>query len=163
MNYYKKLKNFTLQQKEKGNFQKFGKFLLSGGLAFLLDLIILNLVSHIFFEGRNYIILFNLSVPKLVSASIALIFSFYLQREWVFKAAEDEVKTQVGRFIISSIINIILVSIFFTIFHYSLNQVFQPGESFKTTINSISNLLSEIVKMFVSFFLYKNFVFKKAN
>lgn len=139
---------------------RFVKFFISGVSAFLVDLVILNLVSYIFFEGGNYSLFELVSVPKLVSASIALLFNFYLNRRWVFQVESTSATRQGVKFIAVAFLNLIVASIFFDIYHEIVAQFFSNGALTPALINTISNFASEATKMIFSFVLYKYFVFK---
>ncbi len=143
---------------------RFIKFLVTGGTGFLFDLIMLIIISFLFFQGTNYSIFGIMSLPKFISSLFGLSLVFYLNRNWVFNAKNKNLNGQLGRFIIVSVINVFFVSIIFNLYY----QLYLPSFSalplsqnmIKLIINGFTSLSSEGTKMLLSFFLYKYIVFR---
>lgn len=118
------------------------RFLLSGGISFSTDIILLYLFTDIF------------GVWYLMSAAIAFILAFFvsftLMKFWTFgDSSRDGMRTQMGAYFLVAVINLVLNTLLVYVFvemaglHYLLAQV-------------VASLLIAIE----SFFVYQRFIFK---
>ncbi|MEO6729293.1 MAG: GtrA family protein [Candidatus Dojkabacteria bacterium] len=141
---------------------KFIRFLISGGTAFLIDTAILISIKAIIFGGVDVKLLGTISVAKLVSGTVGIIFMFVLSRSWVFAdAKESSIKKQTVKYLLYTGLNLIFASILYTFFSVLLSQIFPEQIIVHATIFiAFSNLLTEGTKMVVSFFAYKYLVFR---
>ena len=81
----------------KENGKSAGKFLLAGLLTTLIDYVVYILLSQV--------IPFN-TVAKLISIVVASVVSFFINRNWSFKASSGKVTNQIWKFAICQGINI---------------------------------------------------------
>jgi putative flippase GtrA len=149
--------------KERALEHKFVRFLVSGVTAFLFDLIVLTIISFLFFQGSNYTIFGIISLPKFISSCFGLSLVFYINKNWVFNSKNRKFTRQVPKFIAVSIFNIFFISVIFNIYYqfYSppLSSLTLNPNLIKLIINGFTSVSSEGTKMLLSFFLYKYFVF----
>lgn len=141
---------------------KFVKFFLSGGTAFLVDTGVLLGIKFIILGGTDILIFETVSVAKLVSSIAGITFMFFLSRTWVFSEnKEKNVAVQGGKYLGVTIANLLIANILFGFFLTQLNYLFSPEvTSHLGVMTAVSNLLTEAVKMFISFFAYKYLVFR---
>lgn len=128
---------------------EFIKFVVVGGTAFLVDFLTLNFFTVIL-NFKTY--LFNvLFVPNLISTGIAIIYNYFLQKNWAFKS-EKKSYSEAIRFLAVQVFNLIIFNgIIFGI-------ITQAGVSVQITKIFVTGM-----QLFVSYFLYKFFVFKKPK
>ena len=142
---------------------KFVKFFITGLSAFAIDLILLNIFSFLFFRGTNYSILNIISVPKLMSSTVALIWGFIINRNWVFSAKTQSYKRQAVKYIAYSIFNVIFGSVLFNFFYpilSSVSGVLNLSENLEKALsNTLANVITAAIQMCTSFVAYKYLVF----
>jgi putative flippase GtrA len=129
---------------------EFLRFFVAGSSAFLTDLIILQFLIRI--VGFNPQVLGTLSGANIISSTVGMIISFYLNRNWSFKAKEGKIAGQTVRFLIVQAFSWFLNNLLFGIF------TFQFGVN--VTVTKIGVTLAQMVW---NFFLYKLFVFRIAD
>ncbi len=141
---------------------KFVKFFITGLTGFMIDLIVLSIISTLFFQGKNFSVLGIISLPKFISSLVALIFVFFVNRSWVFKSDSQKIHKQAIKFIIVCIFNVFLSSILYNIFYLILEPIIINEFNLSNSILIIfSSITTEALKMISSFFLYKKIVFKQ--
>jgi putative flippase GtrA len=144
---------------------KFVKFFLSGGLAFLIDTSILLAIKYLFFGGEDVQILGTVSIAKLISSTAGILFMFTLNRNWVFSENKNKrISIQGAKYIAVTITNLLIANLLFSFYLSELAYLATISSADTTTlggaITAFANLLSELSKMFISFFAYKYLVFR---
>jgi len=119
------------------------RYLVSGGLAFTVDIVLLYILTDLFHVW--YI------VSSVIAFSIAVIASFLMQKFWTFQHMETRgMHGQFGVFLLVSICNValntVLMHTFVERFHmwYLLGQIFASG-----------------IVAVISFFVYRHFIFQR--
>lgn len=138
---------------------KFVRFFLTGGVAYLVDLSFLIIFKAFIFNGENVTVLGIISLPQLFAAILGLSVSFLLNKLWVFKSKKN-VKLQLTKFILVSLLNALLASILFTVYYSAINSIYFVASVDDKIIVTFSSVLKELTKMGFSYFLYNSFVFK---
>lgn len=136
--------------------KEFLKYFLSGITAFLVDLTLLNIFVFLLFKGDDKTILGTLSIAKILSSGIAMGVSFSLNRNWAFLAKNSKLRYQLIKFAAVMLFNYIFAITLYSIFYKLILEI---GISKELGV-SLSNLLTEGIKMVTTFFFYKYFVFK---
>ncbi len=146
---------FLLSKKNK-SFLQIGKFALVGGVNFLLDLGVLNLLIFLtsIASGPFY------SVFKGISFIIAVINSYLLNKFWTF--SDQKQNKKVGKeflsFIVVSLIGLFINNI---IASFLVNFVGPQAGLSENLWASIGAIIASFVGMFWNFVGYKFIVFKK--
>ena len=146
---------FLLSKKNK-SFLQIGKFALVGGVNFLLDLGVLNLLIFLtsIASGPFY------SVFKGISFIIAVINSYLLNKFWTF--SDQKQNKKVGKeflsFIVVSLIGLFINNI---IASFLVNFVGPQAGLSENLWASIGAIVASFVGMFWNFVGYKFIVFKK--
>lgn len=138
------------------SFMQIGKFALVGGVNFLLDLGILNLL--IFLTGIASGWLY--SVFKGVSFIVAVINSYVLNKFWTFREQKQSKKVakEFLTFIIVSLIGLVINNI---IASFLVNYLGPQAGISENLWASIGAITASIIGMFWNFLGYKFIVFKK--
>jgi putative flippase GtrA len=136
-------------------FYKFGKFGEAGGLNWLVDLGVLNLL--ILLTGYSAGIYFVLY--KGISFVAASTNSFFWNKFWVFRGAkkQDE-KKEVGKFATATVMGMLVNVVLASIIAFVGPHLFANIES-KTWAN-IATVVGSLTAMIFNFVLYKVWVFK---
>lgn len=150
------------QLKDKLLAIRFLRFFLSGGLSFLIDTAILITIKAVVFHGVDYRLFDSVSIAKLISGTVGIIIMFGLNRLWVFTEAKDKsLKKQGAKYLIVTIVNLVIASILFTFFSSIVTQLLGSNLSSHITLSvTLANFLTEGTKMIISFFAYKYLVFR---
>ena len=114
------------------------RFLISGGSSTLLDFIIYMLISD--YVGITY--------GKLISMTIACIYSFFINKNWTFKSSEKTNKTMVIKFIFGQVLNI------------SINTAINTGMYYLTNNKIVSYVIATLIAMICNYLYQKIIVFK---
>ena len=124
-------------------------FFLFGGIsAFLIDFGLLTFQVYVL--DFHPIIFGVISVPNVISSTIAIIYNFFIQKFFAFNSRGSGTKSELLRFIGVQIFTIIVFA--GLLFGFFLNIGFEVP---------VAKFLSMIFQMVSSFLLYKFFVFKK--
>ena len=136
-------------------FYKFGKFGEAGGLNWLVDLGIVNLLIYLTgFSAGVYFILF-----KGLSFIAASTNSYFWNKYWVFHGVKAQDKSkEIGKFAIATILGM-LVNILLASLIAFLGPLVFGGISSKTWAN-IATVIGSLTAMIFNFLLYKIWVFK---
>lgn len=128
---------------------EFIKFVVVGGTAFLVDFLTLNFFTVLLnFKTYLFGVLF---LPNLISTGIAIIYNYFLQKNWAFKSQQKSYSEAV-RFLAVQVFNLVIFNgIIFGI-------ITQAGISVQITKIFVTGM-----QMIVSYVLYKFFVFKKPQ
>lgn len=127
--------------------KEFQKFFVVGILAFFIDFGLLNLQVYIF--KFNLVLFGFVFVPNVISYIASITFGFFAQKLWTFgQKSKKEAAKEGGKFVIVSILNLVVYNAFFFGFLYNLG-VFIP----------IAKIITTGTQMISSFVLYKYFVF----
>lgn len=149
------LLTFLLSKKNK-SFMQIGKFVLVGGVNFLLDIGILNLLIFLtgFASGWFY------SIFKGVSFITAVINSYLLNKFWTFsdQAQNKRVTKEFLSFIVVSLIGLFVNNI---VASFLVNFVGPQAGISENLWASIGAIVASFVGMFWNFIGYKFIVFKK--
>lgn len=153
-----KVTMISRQEKIKNLTKQFGKFFLVGIMNTLVDLAVLNLetLASGIREGSGY------AVQKGVSFMTAVIFSYFVNKNWTF---EDNSKEKQGKkfsqfffvSIIGMLINVSVATIAVTYIKPALNLSFISDQLWV----NIGALCGTAVGLFWNFLGYKLWVFKK--
>ncbi len=126
------------------------KYLISGGTAALIDLILLHSLDNL---HLNYIISVNIAFV------FAFVVSFTLQKYWTFNDPHNRGLRQITVYFIVSLVNVfintILISLILKFF------VYDPIFFLKPVV--IAQIISGAVVAIESFLIYKFFIFKKKE
>lgn len=135
----------------------FYKFFISGVTAFIADTIVLNIFIHFVF-GEDIRFLDVLSVSKFIAASVGIVVGFVMNRNWSFRHKKDTAatKNQAMRYGVVFVVNLVLASLIFPLYKDLLTSAGIPDELTATA----ANILTTSNIMFVSYSLYRVFVFK---
>ncbi len=103
---------------EKFPFQRLVKFIVTGGIALLIDVAIYFMLTR---YGDIYYLL-----SRTISLSVAIVWNFSINRIWTFQATSGKVTTQVPRFLVvifsTSILSLFLMHLGVSYLH--LNDLF---------------------------------------
>lgn len=152
--------------------KRVGKFGLVGILNTLLDYILFISLTKIF-----GIPLSSVWVAKVVSGSVAMCNSFYLNRRWVFNSSERNIEGQAVRFLIVTLIGVFgiqtgLVQFFSSISPWpgqlgydiaseiGITQLLPGIITREFTIKTVAFGLATLASMTWNFIMYKKVVFK---
>jgi len=117
------------------------KFLITGGSSTLLDYVIYMLLSNSI----------NISVSKVISMSIASIYSYFINKKWTFTNKEKVSLWQVSKFVICQVINIAVnTTTNYLIYNLCGNR-------------TIAFIIATGVAMVVNFLIQNYFVFKNKE
>lgn len=149
------LLTFLLSKKNK-SFVQIGKFVLVGGVNFLLDLGVLNLL--IFFTGIASGLFY--SVFKGISFAVAVINSYVLNKFWTFsdQAQNKRVTKEFLSFVVISLIGLFINNI---VASFLVNFVGPQAGISENLWASIGAIIASFIGMFWNFVGYKFIVFKK--
>lgn len=153
-----KLFKHSVRIKNKINSVDVLKYVIAGFTAFIVDSIILNLLSLFVFDDGGGEIFGIISVAKFISGCFGISVSFYLNRTWSFKATDGELKNQMGRMALSFLFTILSGSIVYSLYLDILNT--QEIMDFGDFAITLSNALTTGTLMVINFFIYKFIVFK---
>lgn len=127
---------------------QFIRFFVVGAISFLVDTGILFFLKEFL---KFDLVLFGLiSGANVISVMCGMVTSFMLNRHWAFKAGEQKVMSQGGRFLVVFIVTYIGNQIVFGWFTNVLAIHYL-----------ISKVLVTLLQMVTSFLMYKFYVFKK--
>ncbi len=139
-----KIKNIVLSK-------EFQKFFVVGGIAFLLDFGILTFEVYILnFQLTLFEVVF---IPNVISATVAIVFGFFAQRQWAFKERnKDKAFKEMSKYILVQLFNLVVFNsiIFGIILNFGV-------------IVPISKILVVGMQTITSYVLYKYFVFKNVK
>ncbi len=94
--------------------QRFLKFLITGGMALLIDVTLYFLLTR--FGGLYYLL------ARTLSLGVAIVWSFQLNRHWTFQATEGNVRTQAVKFLVviisTSLLSLGLMHIGVALLHF---------------------------------------------
>jgi putative flippase GtrA len=141
-------------------FYQFGKFVLVGGLNFLVDLGVLNLL--IFFTGIAAGWFYSLF--KGISFAVAVINSYFLNKFWTFKSAatNDQSVKKVGKefltFVVISVIGLGFNNLVASLLVNGLGPQWGISENVWANVGAVT---ASFLAMFWNFIGYKFIVFKK--
>jgi putative flippase GtrA len=136
-------------------FYKFGKFGEAGGLNWLVDLGIVNLLILVTgYSTGIYFILF-----KGISFASASTNSYFWNKFWVFRGVKKQSETkEVGKFAIATVLGM-LVNIILASSIAFIGPLIFGGISSKSWAN-IATIVGSLTAMIFNFLLYKIWVFK---
>lgn len=135
------------------------RYFVSGVTAFLIDTMIFNFLIFFVFEENLVVLLPNLSLPKLISGSIGIIFSFLFNRYWTFKDSKGNTFLYSVKMLISYIAAILVGAMLVTVFLDIFNSI-EILEAVDFIFPTAANFLTAATLMVVNYFVYKYFVFK---
>lgn len=135
----------------------FSKFLLVGGLNFLIDLAVLNALIALSGVSQGALAV----VFKGAGFAVAVISSFFWNKFWTFRAATlEHAGVQFAEFLTVSVIGLLLNAGVF----YLLNDVLGPRAGIAPqTWASVAALGAAVAGLLWNFIGYKFFVFRKAQ
>lgn len=121
-----------------GKNSSFFRFLISGGSSTLIDFVIYMVIS-------NYV---GITYGKLISMTIACIYSFFINKNWTFKSSEKTTNEMVLRFIFGQVLNI------------SINTAINTGLYYLTNNKIVSYVIATIIAMICNYLYQKIIVFR---
>ena len=138
-----------------GTIYKFGKFGEVGGLNWLVDLGVFNLLIAVSGAAGGAVTV----VYKAISFSVAVVNSYFWNRGWVFSDAQKQDQTkEAGKFLIASLLGLGFNAILYSVIKFG-GQAFAPGISDIMWAN-IAAICGSLSAMVFNFILYKIWVFK---
>ena len=127
------------------SYAKIFRFLISGGISFSTDIVLLYLFTDIF--GIWYL------TSAIAAFIFAFIVSFSLMKFWTFSdSSRDGIHTQIGIYFFVAVINLTLNTILVYAFVEWVNLYYIFAQIVASALIAIE-----------SFFVYKNFIFRKTN
>jgi putative flippase GtrA len=139
-------------------FYQFGKFVLVGGLSFLVDLGVLNLLIFLTGIAAGWFY----SVFKGVSFAVAVINSYFFNKFWTFRVTGDQSISKIGKefigFLVVSLIGMGINNLAASLIVNWLGPQWGLTENLWANIGAVS---ASFLAMFWNFIGYKFFVFKK--
>jgi putative flippase GtrA len=138
----------------------FIRFLISGGISFIVDFTVLLLITHIFFGGKNFSLFGFISLPQMIASIVGLSVNFLFNRAWVFEKNESQLKSHVLKFIAFTVFNVLLASILFDMYYDIFTSIITTITIPFVSILLLASVAKEATKMVISFIGYKYFVFK---
>jgi len=130
--------------------KRFAKFSIVGSLNFLVDVIILNLLSYATGVNRGIFA----AVFSAISFLIANINSYYLNRKWTFR--DNEKKSRYKVFLLISVVGIVINMLIV----YNFTTISQPYFSDIIWLN-ISKIIATSLVIFFNYYGYKKYVFNR--
>ena len=130
--------------------KRFAKFSIVGSLNFLVDIIILNLLSYVTGINRGIFA----AVFSAISFLVANVNSYYLNKKWTFR--DNEKKSRYKVFLLISVIGIV-INMFIV---YNFTTISQPYFSDIVWLN-ISKIVATLLVMFFNYYSYKRYVFNR--
>lgn len=130
------------------------RFVFVGGTAFLIDYIINNLIV-LFLNITPHV---ESAVANIFSVTISGIYNFYLSRKWTFKSTDPNSKTQLVKFAILSVVNLIISSLSISFLVYIFEGVFSSIDVF--FVQSAAKLIVTIILGVSNYFIYQILIFK---
>jgi putative flippase GtrA len=138
-----------------GTFYKLGKFSEVGGLNFLVDLGVINLLVLVSGVAVGFLTL----VYKAISFAVAVINSYLWNKHWVFDdAGKQEQTKEASKFFMASLLGLAVNLIVFSLVKY-VGPVLMGSVSDKLWV-SIGTVVGSISGLVFNFVLYKIWVFK---
>jgi len=134
---------------------KFVKFGEVGGLNWLVDLGVINLLVLVSGVATGWLTVFY----KAVSFSVAVVNSYLWNKNWVFSDAQKQDQTkEASKFLIASLLGLAFNLLVFSVVKFG-------GQAIFTTISatqwvSIATVVGSLSAMIFNFVLYKIWVFK---
>lgn len=138
-----------------GIFYKFVKFGEVGGLNWLVDLGVINLLVLVSGVATGWLTVFY----KAISFSVAVVNSYFWNRHWVFSDAQKQDQTkEATKFLVASLLGLAFNLVVFSIIKFG-GQAFFSGISDTMWVN-IATVVGSLSAMLFNFILYKIWVFK---
>ena len=124
-----------LQIVEKMPWQRLARFIITGGAALLIDVVIYFILT------RYFDIYYLLS--RTFSLGIAIVWNFSVNRHWTFEAASGRVKEQVLKFLVvigsTSLLSLVLMHIGVSYLHLNDLLVLLVASVITTLINFLAH------------------------
>ena len=130
--------------------KRFAKFSIVGSLNFLVDVIILNLLSYVTGINRGIFA----AVFSAISFLVANANSYYLNKKWTFR--DNEKKSRYKVFLLISVIGVV-INMFIV---YNFTTISQPYFSDIVWLN-ISKIVATSLVIFFNYYGYKKYVFNR--
>ena len=127
----------------------FTRFLLSGGIAALV-----NIISRIFFS-----LFFYYSLSIILAYSLGVLTAYFLNKKYVFIESGKRNATEFGRFILVNIFSVILI----LLISNGLSNYIFPLLEFNFFPNDIAHIIGVLSTAISSYFLHKFFTFRVHN
>lgn len=144
-----------LLSKVIGIMYKFVKFGEVGGLNWLVDLGVINLLVLVSGVAAGWLTV----LYKAISFSVAVVNSYFWNRGWVFSDAQKQDQTkEAGKFLVASLLGLGFNLLVFSIVKFG-GQAFVPGLSDTQWVN-VATIVGSLSAMIFNFVLYKIWVFK---
>ncbi len=153
-----------------------GKFALVGVLNTFIDFAILNLLVFLGFTAVFFIFNQKFLIANIISVAVAMINSFVLNKQWVFRSGSGSVYLEIIKFLIITIFGMFVVhQLIFNFFYYQFPAITDFIISFvhlikldsifsdQFVILNFSKSIAIVGSLIWNFFGYKFFVFKKKN
>ncbi len=135
-----------------------GRFILAGGIATAIDLLVLNILVATVQLDSGAFGFDRYLVFKTASFICAATTSYFINKYFTFRASNRSTLTEVSRFAIVTMLgfcaNVIVPTLLFSLF----SQQYLFSDFWRANISSISGTA---VSLIVNFFGYKLFVFRK--
>jgi putative flippase GtrA len=138
-----------------GVMYKFVKFGEVGGLNWLVDLGVINILVLVSGVASGWITV----VYKAISFSVAVVNSYFWNKGWVFSDAQKQDQTkEAGKFLIASLIGLAFNAAIFTVIKFFGPTVYDGLTA--TQWISAATVVASLAAMIFNFVLYKIWVFK---
>ncbi|MCA9381181.1 GtrA family protein [Candidatus Dojkabacteria bacterium] len=140
------------------------KYLFSGITGFIVDVVVLILVTEfVFHDSQGPKILGLIYTAKIISSVIGQSASFTLNRYWTFQSTGERILRQASKMLLIYLLNILIAALLYTLYFDLLSIVSNTQNDGDELMIFIANFLTSATQMVINFFFYKYFVFKKSK
>ncbi|MCA9378920.1 GtrA family protein [Candidatus Dojkabacteria bacterium] len=131
-------------------YQKQLRYLAAGSIAFLVDAGSLSFLLYIL--NFRLVVLDVISIPNVISVSLGLVASYFLNRIWTFAARKERVVSQGSRFVVVFVLTYIVNQLFFGVL-----------TEYAFVHPLVAKVVVTFVQMFTSYVLYSKVVFTEKD
>lgn len=136
---------------------EFSRYFVAGVTGFLVDLLVLNILTFYFFNNDDPELIGIVSLSKLLSAFVGTTVSFLVNSQWSFKNKTGKFRSHAFRMIIVFFTNILLAALIYSLIIDIIEL--QKVIDFEKASPSLANFLTSAIQMLLNFFIYKYIVF----
>jgi putative flippase GtrA len=153
-----------------------GKFTVVGFINTFIDFAVLNLLVFLGFTAVFMVFNQKFLIANVVSVAMAMINSFILNKQWVFRSEGGSVYLEIVKFLIITIFGMFVVhQLIFNFFYYQFHTItdfiaaiinfigFGAFFSYQFILLNFSKVIAVIGSLTWNFIGYKFFVFKEKK